>query len=294
MHHGSLTVLPEDLKREIFEIYAHSRPVFIPTLMLVARRVKIWVEPLLYRTIVLGTCENRLDDQPIPRWETLVSILESKPASFFRTATRNLFWFANEHEKRLVMQCRGIENLWMGGLRTDVAQMFPLVEDLPLQRLYCNLAYLFGSERQIDFTHRLFSRIKHLELFDPCFKRFAPTIWCNLALIPHLTHLAVHRSTTITVWLTLLRACHSLRIFVVLVLYHARASIDGHQDKAQLVNDPRFVTLYCAESTQDWQMGARTGLDYWSRAEDLVAKRRSGEINSLQYWIEIDESSYIA
>ncbi|KAJ7121829.1 hypothetical protein C8R43DRAFT_1136349 [Mycena crocata] len=48
-----LPVLPVELEREIFEIAAHSRPRSVPTLVLVASRVKVWVEPFLYRTIFL-------------------------------------------------------------------------------------------------------------------------------------------------------------------------------------------------------------------------------------------------
>ncbi|KAJ6564485.1 hypothetical protein B0H19DRAFT_79022 [Mycena capillaripes] len=84
---------PEDLEREIFEISAHSQPVFILTLMLVARRVKIWLEPLLYRTIVL---DHPLEGHPIHSWDTLFPILESKPASFFHHAVRSRFHFPTQ------------------------------------------------------------------------------------------------------------------------------------------------------------------------------------------------------
>ena len=34
--------LPVELERKVFELAAHSRPKSIPTLLLVAHRVKIW------------------------------------------------------------------------------------------------------------------------------------------------------------------------------------------------------------------------------------------------------------
>ncbi|KAJ6564436.1 hypothetical protein B0H19DRAFT_1258885 [Mycena capillaripes] len=225
MSHGPpAALLPEDLEREIFEISAHSRPVFIPILMLVARRVKIWLEPLLYRTIVLDN-PSVLKGYPIYSW----AILESKPASFFHHA--------------------------------------------------------------IDFTHRLFSRITHLELFDRL-DSFDPTIWCNLALIPQLTHLAFHGPASATMWPSLLRTCHSLRVLVA--FGQMQAMVNSHQDMEKLVKDARFVVAPSLSSvTTDWHRGAHTGIDCWSRAEDFIAKRRSGEINCLQYWIDTDKSRNI-
>ncbi|KAJ6574558.1 hypothetical protein B0H19DRAFT_1254249 [Mycena capillaripes] len=45
--------LPPELERKIFEICTYAQPVSIPNLMLVAARVKEWLEPLLYVTIVV-------------------------------------------------------------------------------------------------------------------------------------------------------------------------------------------------------------------------------------------------
>ncbi|KAJ6564458.1 hypothetical protein B0H19DRAFT_1141137 [Mycena capillaripes] len=285
-------VLPEDLEREIFEISAYSRPIFIPMLMLVARRVKLWVEPLLYRTIVLESWEVTVNGYPVHSWGTLVPILESKPTSFFHNAVRNLFWVASDHHKMLPMQCRSIENLWIAYEAYDKPpDIFPLIEDLPLRQLYCNLTHLFGLQRQIDFDHRIFASVTHLELFDSWMSNsFDPTIWRNLALIPQLSHLSFNDPASVTIWPSLLLTCHSLRVFVALGLFPMQAMINSHQEKEELVEDSRFVIMTLNEATRDWQMGAHTGIDYWSRAEDFIAKRRSGEIDSLQYWIEKDES----
>ncbi|KAJ6571193.1 hypothetical protein B0H19DRAFT_1372372 [Mycena capillaripes] len=45
-------LLPE-LEREIFEIAAVSRPMSISTLMLIAGRISDWVEPPLYRVVII-------------------------------------------------------------------------------------------------------------------------------------------------------------------------------------------------------------------------------------------------
>ncbi|KAJ6564435.1 hypothetical protein B0H19DRAFT_1141066 [Mycena capillaripes] len=258
--------------------------------MLIARRVKIWVEPLLYRTIVLQ--RQPLEGHLTHSWDTLPLILKSKPASFLHHAVRNLFCVVRPHQKLVLMQCRGIENLWIGGLPDRLSDVFLLIEDLPLQQLYCNLTDLFGPQRQIDFTHRLFARITRLELFDRP-DSFDPKIWCNLGLIPQLTHLAFSEPASGTIWPSLLRTCHSLRVLVALGRIRMQAVVNSHQDKEELVKDARFVAIDLDDVITDWYMGAHAGINYWSRAEDFIAKRRSGEIYSLQYWVDEDESRNI-
>jgi hypothetical protein len=174
--------------------------------------------------------------------------------------------------------CPRVADLWITDSidSTVMNVLFPLIEDLPLTSLTCNLHHLFG--RAIDFTHRLFAQITHLKLFDwP--SSVEPEIWHNLALIPHLTHLAFTHPTFITVCLTLLQTCPSLRVLVCVGLYQMQQVIDGHRDEEELVKDPRFVLMNHQNQTRDWQVAAHTGNDYWSRAEDFVAKRRSGEID---------------
>ncbi|KAJ7847805.1 hypothetical protein B0H14DRAFT_3453508 [Mycena olivaceomarginata] len=46
--------LPVELERKIFEIAAQSNSMFIPTLLLVAHRVKTWLEPMLYSVVVFS------------------------------------------------------------------------------------------------------------------------------------------------------------------------------------------------------------------------------------------------
>ncbi|KAJ6505111.1 hypothetical protein C8R45DRAFT_544408 [Mycena sanguinolenta] len=71
--------LPPELERRIFEIAALACPVRIPTLMLVARRVKFLVEPLLYRVVFLkdSTTGHLLRDLDLPAFTAVA--LEQRP-----------------------------------------------------------------------------------------------------------------------------------------------------------------------------------------------------------------------
>ncbi|KAJ7616164.1 hypothetical protein DFH06DRAFT_1483872 [Mycena polygramma] len=244
--------------------------------MLVAWRVKLWVEPLLYRTIVLSRVSNMSKTYPVHSKDTLFPLLASRSDAFLRDSLRNLLfmWIVAGTEGKFVLsRCRGIENLSIGRSPSRFAPgLLSLVDGLPLRRLHCNLAQLFNSLQRIDFTHRLFAQITHLEVFDTP-GTVDPGIWCNIARIPCLTHLSFYDPDFVIIWLALLHACPSLCVLVgVGSLVGFRAALEA---KNELVEDPRVVLVDCPFPVMDWKIGAYTGHDRWARAEDLVAKRRS-------------------
>jgi hypothetical protein len=174
----------------------------------------------------------------------------------------------------VLLECRGIDNLWVNGANWELQVLFPLIEDLPLKRLYCSLHTLFVSQPRIDFNHRLFSRITHLEVFD------YPSSCFDLALIPHLTHLSFNKRASHVVWLTLLRTCPSLRVLIGF-MRGLPTTLLGSPDEQDLARDPRFVTMYRPDALKNWAIGANTGIDHWSRADEFIAKRRSGEVDGM-------------
>ncbi|KAJ7044395.1 hypothetical protein C8F04DRAFT_942311 [Mycena alexandri] len=82
----------EDLERLIFELAALSRPLWIPTLMLVARRVKYWVEPLLYRVVFVASERqiHKLRAYGFPAITTDLAAIVHKPPQFFANAVHSL------------------------------------------------------------------------------------------------------------------------------------------------------------------------------------------------------------
>jgi hypothetical protein len=150
-----------------------------------------------------------------------------------------------------------------------------------LKRLYCGL-YDPLTSNQIDFTHRLFSRLTHLEVIDSRPEMNLET-WSGLALIPNLTHLAFNGLYFLSWAPFLLDRCPSLRLLVSLCaeLDEAAARIAAYEDAAELLRDLRFVVMDCGEFELDWQTGAHTSEDYWVRAEAFANRRRSGEIDGM-------------
>ncbi|KAJ6592552.1 hypothetical protein B0H19DRAFT_1055262 [Mycena capillaripes] len=282
--------LPVELEREIFHMSARSRPLSIPRFMLVAWRVKQWLEPVLYETIILGNSIRLrlMKGHPVHSWDTLLPLVEQRP-SLFRENVRNMLMRharSFDDEKIILSRCRSVENLWLN--QTDTSpDLISVIEDLPLKHLHCSLEILFGSPEHIDFTHRLFAGITHLELFDNLIN---PELYCDLSTLSHLSHLSFSESNVIFIAPKLLQTCHSLRVLIFYGLARCEATLGKHAETKELVKDPRFVAMDCQHEVRDWQMGAHSGFDCWSRAEDLIMKRRSGKVDALQYRIEVDES----
>ncbi|KAJ7863129.1 hypothetical protein B0H14DRAFT_3862997 [Mycena olivaceomarginata] len=248
---GSPPIFPPELEREIFEIAVQSNTKIIPPLLLVARRVKTWLEPLLYPVIVFR--------DPLPghisfSLDGLLAVLRLKPLDFAQTHIRHLFLPRRISERQddlvpLLTMCSGVHNL-----KTCF------------------------SPHPVDFTHALFAQITHLDLLDEVHGRW-DTRWAGLAHIPHLTHLAFDLSPSRTSnWEDVLHAalmhCSALQVLALMWSPWLRDEMRHNRDEIRMLaqRDPRFVIVLLTSHTHDWETGARGGIDSWNRAEELVGQ----------------------
>ncbi|KAJ7885660.1 hypothetical protein B0H14DRAFT_3856789 [Mycena olivaceomarginata] len=282
-----LPVLPSDLERTILEICALALPVSIPKLMLVARRVKLWLEPLLYRTIVIFAPTIRA--YPRCSRETIEELMRTR-AHFLHSSVRNLMignWDPNaETAKRILSACRRVENLYLL-LDETCYSALPELGARSLKRLHFNMGDLFGPSLNSapPFIHPIFSQITHLELFHPS----QNPDWSGLALLPCLTHLAFDGLGPLASYLQILQTRASLRMLIVLLSSPSQLGADfgGH---TALISDPRFVVMTLQLYFADWQIGIQTKVDFWMYAADFIAQRWSGEVNRLQNFLSEDPS----
>ncbi|KAF7361954.1 hypothetical protein MVEN_00540400 [Mycena venus] len=276
-------VLPTELERHVFELCVCSRPETVPTLMLVAWRVKEWVEPFLYRTLI--TLPLLLVDRyPMLTERTLSTVLRSKPPAFFHNSVRHLFvyTFRSDFVKFVLSICTGVQNLWSfqaSNLLVDLS-----VKPLPLKRLHTTPMPLFLNVSPSD---PLFSRLTHLELMGS--PKEDIDISATLALLPRLTHLAFnenHTAMLISSYNSVLHNCTSLLVLVSLRGRSFATSSLHEEYEDDLLQDSRFVvvTIGCLWF-EDWQMEVLNGTGYWNQAEAFIAKRRAGEIDATEYMI---------
>ncbi|KAF8193571.1 hypothetical protein K438DRAFT_836284 [Mycena galopus ATCC 62051] len=261
--------LPPELEREIFELCARSLPVFMPQLLLVAHRVKEWIEPLLYRTMIVGR-NKPIAGFPLLHNDAVLSIGRRKPPGFCRRTVRHLMllYSPSVDFHGILALCSGVEDLLLQTALDDT--LLPLIDAMPLRRLSADFDMMPPA------THPMFSRLTHLHLGDdPVNAGELPEI---LAALPKLTHLSLDGDISVLMSPEILASSQSLR---ALVFFEYDPRVWSDEVAAQLTRDIRFVVMPVPDFAEDWYAGLQHGTDYWSEAETFVAKRRTGEIDPL-------------
>ncbi|KAJ7142963.1 hypothetical protein C8R44DRAFT_761485 [Mycena epipterygia] len=269
-------VLPAELEREIFEIAALSNSRSIPRLLLVSRRVRIWIEPLLYRIVVFRSPLSTLVRFPSNVFDPET---RTKSPAFFQQHVHhlcvgNMDVVSHKALEAILSTCSGVYDLLIS-IYDPPPNTLALIATMPLQRLCADLHFLFATDT-IDFAHPVFANITHLDLLDPDMGD-----WGGLALLPSLTHLAFNDDAPTDVLRTVLADCAALRVLTLLC--DTRAT-----ELSALASDVRLVVVLCTSSQwfrEDWQRGARGGRDYWRTAEEFIERRRAGTVDPLRFWV---------
>ncbi|KAJ7851074.1 hypothetical protein B0H14DRAFT_2571075 [Mycena olivaceomarginata] len=233
-------ILPPELEREVFEMTAFIHPGTIPTLLRVAKRVLIWIQPFLYR--VIRTNGNRHMSP------ALLRAIATKPQKFFHDAVRHIAFVSYspsisvDEVKQILGVCTGILSFGSYSLFLDPSVASFLAETRA-QRLALNLGSL-------------------VELLP------------DIPLLPALTHLSLDSDTPRKSALRVLQECSRLELLFVHWLD------EGSYKSSQIphVYDVRFLVGLCDEYWNDWELGARGGADFWARGDDFVRRKRKGEI----------------
>ncbi|KAJ7779897.1 hypothetical protein B0H16DRAFT_727994 [Mycena metata] len=115
--------LPPDLERTIFELAALSSPGTMTTLILVALRVKIWIELLLYRIVIVPSvvsCEDydhyplRIKKISVPAFRLNEPETNTIPTIFSNYPVRHLYIDARLQPlalQRILPACKRVTNL---------------------------------------------------------------------------------------------------------------------------------------------------------------------------------------
>ncbi|KAJ7756605.1 hypothetical protein B0H16DRAFT_1885888 [Mycena metata] len=273
-------VFPLELEREM----AASSPVRrnILSLMLVAWRVKEWVEPHLYRVVSNGGHYSYFPVTPPDLWLAIDNTL--KPAAFWSTSVKSLFLDHTPEKERtldsVLTVCNGITRLF---------SHFPLHNHLDqlgslrgLQRVSIGLVELF-SPGAIDFSHPIFRNISHLELLDMPTPADAPELCIGLAVLPKLTHLAFNSPRLLHAMAPLMTQFTRLRCIVLLLPEPVRPKqVDISPG---LSGDGRFVLIGQTNYSDDWMRGASGGEDYWDIAEAFIKARKTGTVDRSRFSI---------
>nr|GAT45638.1 predicted protein [Mycena chlorophos] len=293
---ASSPFLPPELEQRIFCSLAYEQPYEVPSLMLVAWRVKEWVEPVLYRTLVVGFQRGFSSDAlPHLTGPTLPKVLHTpRLRTLLGTAVRNLlidegYDITRKYVAEVLSLCHNVQNLV---LLPHVAMHGTLDHLRELKQLQCRLALFFECETDVRVAHHpALAQLTHLEVFDiePLQNLEA---WSQILALPSLTHLAI--SSGSSPYLVgqptdlLLGALHprgKLQAFVV--IYYSITPSRDPQGKVEqrLQENPSFVALSNLEmwSLRWGNATLRFEDDLWTQADKHILRRRAGETEARYY-----------
>ncbi|KAJ7155227.1 hypothetical protein C8R46DRAFT_1356454 [Mycena filopes] len=270
--------LPTELEREIFELAALLNLRSIPRLLLVARRVKIWLEPLLYRNLsVLGDERHPQSELLTVRMspEDCLKLLDSVSQPSPMRHVRHLAVTGTKLDSitlRLLSACPGVVRLAL--FQASFPSFVAPIAQMPLQRLATDVNQLFPGVT-LNSRHSIFAALTHLDLFQlPISDNWA----VELCSLPRLTHLSFNHSelTDFTPWTEIAHILENCaRLEVLVLIFGTEENRTDFGECEGFAADPRSVTLVDADYLEDWETGAGGGEDYWVRAERFIQMRRA-------------------
>ncbi|KAK7039936.1 hypothetical protein R3P38DRAFT_2696078 [Favolaschia claudopus] len=289
---SALPRLPPELERKIFEQAALSCFQHIPTLMLTAWRVKLWLEPFLYRVVIdpelVDEVETAYADYPYIPDQTLLQKLRIYSSSSVGLYVRHILWdlSAQNSDDLLVALslCVNVTDLFILG--DPNTMLLPAINRLRnLSHLAIHVKSLCTS-RSIDFASQTFSRLTHLELLG-CDSDDFPDhdILVGLGAVPNLTHISFNVVYDAAAVHEQIRTHSNLQCIVFFEV--------GRAKHRPLSDDDRFVAVRQTRYITDWLHGATTGDDYWWLVERFIEAKRAGKVERSRYRIIDDEGSFL-
>ncbi|KAJ6453355.1 hypothetical protein C8R45DRAFT_1223200 [Mycena sanguinolenta] len=280
--------LPLELERRIFEIAALARPVGIPVLMRVARRVKCWcgafrtlplfhteisrsrVEPLLYRVVFFP--RGRAPSTPsLPTFTADVLKLRFSCLQYVQYLFLHVY---PDLDNTILLACTGVTNLLAHYTSNILSSLSTLTS---VQYLTIDARALGGT----TLPQPLFLTVTHLRLLETTGVAM-DRVWQNIARIPPLAHFASHSGSR----LSHSDLCANVRFQCIVFITNPSFPNSALLDRSPLRNDSRFVLVEeKGDYRVDWLNGAIFGVDYWALADDFISARRAGKIGGSQYRI---------
>ncbi|KAF7315990.1 hypothetical protein MIND_00116300 [Mycena indigotica] len=287
-----LAYFPRELECTILEVAANSDSTFIPTLLLVARRAHVWLEPLLYRQVYIST-------DPDFEWkraqDAFFRIAASKAPSFLAKSVR--FVILELQDRAQLSQhfldcvysalwlCTGVEEIAVNGshILNIGPTLLPIFSAMPLRRLGVFLEDLIPHPTPMKGHAPAFSALTHLDVYDneghSSRSRDLVRIIPFLTALPNLTHLAIHVPLDSYHVKQILDGCSRLQIlaFVTCAIYREPSPfMESVQYLAESLGDARILGTTFAEWMEVLSMVAPS---FWRALDILIDQKKQGLID---------------
>ncbi|KAH9985247.1 hypothetical protein BJV77DRAFT_1033317 [Russula vinacea] len=274
--------LPPEIEVQIFEDCARNNRETCLELILVARRVRVWIEPILYEIVILDNYGRRSQASSLtykPSFELFMANIDSKPPEFYSKHVKNL-WISTADDpsafERILSVCSGVENLLLFSHRRSINLPFIPFLEIPnagshLRRLTCKLETLFPPWSTMqNFQHPFFAKLTHLHLYDeeedwPAYVGFE-----NLLSLTHLAFACCGPEELATVMPKL------PAIEYVAICYHKMDECVPAVSRRVPVEVYGIKVVWIdGLSINDWEGGATGRADFWDLVEREVDRRRA-------------------
>ncbi|KDR82407.1 hypothetical protein GALMADRAFT_821794 [Galerina marginata CBS 339.88] len=254
--------LPQDLEQLIFVRCASDWPSE-PTsrLLLVAKRVHAWVRPILFQVF-------RQAPPFFPDFKKYPSLQLKDVGRFTKhliIGTSNL----PEDTDFLLASCPNLHNFafWSNHSFKDA---FLAIQRLPLRRLSAILDELIPE----DFFSPVFSNLTHLDVIS---YKYDWDQWIPITSLPCLTHIAINNTQFEASVVSNLLLRIQLRALIILLGENSHWIRRYPKGERFEVDDHRLVLMTNGSLTimmDDWESGAKGGVDFWVTAELFSLARR--------------------
>ncbi|PPR02790.1 hypothetical protein CVT24_002222 [Panaeolus cyanescens] len=268
--------LPPELERKIFEMaFDPEDPSENVQMMLVSKRVRIWIRPLVYRIMEQRT--RRFPD--FVRRPMCVDVEEICQFVQHLAIDRRYCLYTLDMVKLLIKRCPNLISLGYWSSEEGSIPWYCISTLHQLRRLSVNLARC--TNVGAGFDSPAFSSITHLEFLST--KPGIPL--GRLIAFTNITHFSISSMTnTDNAWFrtlgNLLSSWDSLRVFVVVELNERLKDYVKYfyaQDTRIAIVDDDM------NDVSDWFRGARGERDLWWHAENMVLARKRGYFASDTY-----------
>ncbi|KAJ7232917.1 hypothetical protein C8J57DRAFT_1383035 [Mycena rebaudengoi] len=264
--------------------------------MQVASRIKIWVEPLLYWSVLVCTRRARrasrslqISGFPACPVSVLVHLIETKPRGFLQQSVKHLFLDKSVFELEvetvqiILSVCTQVVNLFALDLLAGFQCLRRLAIDVSDFMSVCAIE---GTAFLHTFTHlQLHNTIYFQYIGDPDL----PKLTAHIRGLSRLTHIAFDSELPHGGFYTAL--CSRTRIQCIVCLNLEAYEIEAVAPLAE--DDDRFV---CIDQNipfrEHWLRGTDGGQDFWAVAEAFIAAKHAGKVDSDEYSICDDDNSW--
>ncbi|KAF5317234.1 hypothetical protein D9611_003840 [Ephemerocybe angulata] len=286
--------VPEDIGRTIFETAAENGDGY--RCALISRKVKLWVEPILYRNVTVygnGLFARTIRDEE-----------STKPPDFFATHVKTLLFEHTSRREDVPIIVRKCHRAWSIGFWIAEARIADELRELVTTDLLTPTQLSVGGRlfpaNQLHFSHPIFRNVTHLDVMG---KDSFDWEWESLLQLKKLTHFSLDvqvntQQNPFKQAQRILAFCpESLRVFILTEVGPGYGSWTDRGD-SEIVDiarafsngevDPRAITAYTRlggeyeyaipapyhELLDEWADPSNVRCNLWTRAEDLIKRRR--------------------